>query len=39
LNDAQLQLCELAKKHFAAEIAAISVPLPASKHRAVSSAS
>jgi hypothetical protein len=39
LNDAQLQLCELAKKHFAAEIAAISVPLPALKHRAVSSAS
>ena len=38
LNDAQLQLCELAKKHFAAEIAAINVPSPASKHRAVSGA-
>jgi DNA-directed RNA polymerase specialized sigma24 family protein len=39
LNDAQLQVCELAKKHFAAEIAATNVPSPASKHRAVSGAS
>ena len=39
LNDARLQLCELAKKHFAAEIAATNGPSPASKHRAVSGAS